>query len=147
MAAKVLPDKIVERLRRAGKGPAEISRILRSEHGVDVTPAAISVWASRRGETERKKKYDDLFPWTVSRDHYHKYPAVMLRMESRRRAGEPIPPHMAANLDRWIKRLKDEGLVVHYDRDLEPFWFYVDAEEGDDLVHRPDEDPRAQART
>ncbi len=142
MAAKVLPDSKVDQLLRQGLGPAAIARRLAEEDHIYVRPEAISVWKARRGRTTGPSKvHHELLPWTLRDRDKNKYPAKMLRLESRRRRGEELPPHLEAELKRWILKLREARAVVTYEPDVEPYWIYLQASPEEladgELIRRP----------
>lgn len=146
MPAKKLPDKKVEMMIRRGMRPVEIVQRLLDEDNIEVTPEAISAWRRRRGIEPWVERYDDLLPWRIAKEHVALYPAKMLRLEAARRRGKPLPAEMIPRLDAWIKNREDEDTVVHYERELAPYFFYVPRREKDtDLIRVPDQPARRAA--
>ncbi|WP_091336162.1 hypothetical protein [Micromonospora rhizosphaerae] len=81
-----------------------------------------------------------LVPWAVRREHRYNHILHMLRIEDRRRAGEPIPAAQMKKLDIWLGNLREQNAVVHYDPDTEQGWWLVHRRPGvdDDLIRVPD---------
>ncbi|MDO5495450.1 MAG: hypothetical protein Q4G64_07040, partial [bacterium] len=82
----------------------------------------------------------ELIPWMVKEEHRLAYPVAMLRVEDRRRRGEIVRTTDLERLDAWKARLKDDGLVVHYDPDTAGGFWLVPKREGidEDMIRVPD---------
>ena len=61
-------------------------------------------------------------------------------MEARRREGYEIPPERNEQVDVWLKRMKDQGLVLHYDPDTQKGFWLLPARPGvdTDIIRVPD---------
>lgn len=66
-----------------------------------------------------------LIPWQVQERHGVAYPLAMLRVEARRRAGEPLRPIDLQRVISWKLSLDDRGVVVDYDPDTAEGFHYV----------------------
>jgi hypothetical protein len=96
----------------------------------------ISMWAAlrrRHGIDNRIVRDEALIPWAVNSEHRHSHAVSMLRAEARRRAGKELTPLMEDMLDTWLRGLREDGTVVHYDPDTDEGWWYVPRREGVDL--------------
>jgi hypothetical protein len=80
-----------------------------------------------------------LLPWLLEEKHRWLFTAQMLRAEARRREGKKVREDERGRLERFVKRLKDGNLVVHYDRDTEEGFLLVPRREGidTDLIRVP----------
>jgi hypothetical protein len=125
-------DSILEKWRAQGMTVADMVARIKADSGVEVAPGTVYAALSRAGLTEQIR-YDDFIPWSPIRaDHSGAYPLVMLRLAARREAGQQLPPEREAKLDRWIARMKEQGVVIHYEHDTADGWFYVPARPGID---------------
>lgn len=109
------------------------------KYNKEITKSAFANVRARMGLERRISRNEDLMPWTVKEEHRWEYPAVMLRVEGRRREGRTLRDVDAKRLESWKATLLDNGLVVHYDPSTEEGWFYVPAREGidTDLIREP----------
>lgn len=102
------------------------------ETGQKVSRSSISVALSRAGKVEDKPRYLETIPWKVKTAHLKEYPARMLRLLGRRRAGGELTANENQRLDRWLQMLADGNAVVGYDPDnLEQGFHYIDPRKGD----------------
>lgn len=106
-------------------------RIL-DEYGVQVSRSSISAALSRAGKSEDKARYTDTIPWRVRTIHLKEYPARMLRLLGRRRAGGELSENETQRLDSWLKMLADGNAVVGYDPDNDAQGFHYIDPSGDD---------------
>ena len=91
-----------------------------------------------RGLDRRTTQNDELIPWRLEEDHRFKYPALMLRIEGRRREGKKIRREDLARVTNWVKMLQDKNRVVDYDPDTEEGFKEVPREPEDtDIVRHP----------
>jgi hypothetical protein len=102
----------------------------------------ISMWAAlrrRHGLNTRIVRDEALIPWAVKPEHRHAHAVSMLRAEARKRAGKTLTPLMAQMLETWLRGLKDDERVVHYDPSTAEGWSYVPRREGidKDLIRVP----------
>lgn len=72
-----------------------------------------------------------VLPWAVSMEHDEDPVCELLVAEARRRRGKQLPAEIVQGLDGWIAVLREERLVVAYDR--EEGFSVVPAREGIDL--------------
>lgn len=107
-------------------------RILR-DTGQPVSRSSVSAALSRAGISTPGNRYRDEIPWRVKVEHIKEYPARMLRLLGRRRAGLPLNAGETQRLDSWLKQLEDDNAVVAYDPNSKFGFYYIDKEEGDAL--------------
>lgn len=136
-ARKVQDERELVRWYREGRTGAWVQDEYRRKYGVEVSENffsnAIHKLRDRYDDLEpRVARYDDLLPWRVREEHLYTYPAQMLRMEGRRRAGEQLAMGYQRRLDNWLGRLRADDLVVHYDPDTDAGFMYVPRRAGID---------------
>lgn len=117
----------------------EMQQRYRDKYNIETT---LSMWGNfrrRKGLPRRITRDDDLIPWMVKPQHRHSYPILMLRKEARRRSGAPVTEEQSREIDGWLRNLKEDGAVVHYDPDTEQGWFYVKRRPDidTDIIRRP----------
>jgi hypothetical protein len=114
-APRILPTSDVLRsLRSQGWSYEDIAR----EYGV--SKGAVYLQLRDAKMTKVRPSYKHLIPWTVRKDHAHAHPPMMLRLLGRREAGLDIPPVKERMLDKWLKEVKEAGVVVCYNPDMPP---------------------------
>lgn len=138
-APRLLPDKTeLERLRRNGATYGDIAEM----YGVTETAVYLRLKADGLIK-ESRASHSALIPWQVKRDHQHAYPALMLRVLSRRQQGLENSDQRNRMLDSWLETIKRENVVVCYDPDMwanpaskHGGWFYArrKASDGDSLI-------------
>ena len=79
-------------------------------------------------------------PWAVKREHRHDYAIIMLRREARRRAGMHLSPEDEYALEGWLRGVRRDGVVLHYDPDTAKGWSYEYPRPGidTDLIRVPE---------
>ena len=134
-------------------GPAELGNMLdkgmtRQEiadevfrrTGHTVTLNAISMAIKRGGLGRERRRYDDLIPWRVRQEHDGHYAQACLRLEARRRRGEPLTASDKKRLSSWLRKLDAGKVVVHYQPDSPDGFYLVPREPSDtDIIRRPKE--------
>lgn len=114
----------LKKLADQGMSHSEIARYLSEQSGEQIARSTISAAFHRAGISSNATRYTEELPWTVKSEHLYEYPARMLRLLGRRRAGRDLKHEEAARLDLWLKRLEQDGDVVGYDPDsIEGFWY------------------------
>lgn len=103
-----------------------------AETGEHVARSAVSAALSRAGVARQKARYQDTLPWRVKVNHLKEYPARMLRLLGRRRAGSELSENESQRLDSWLRMLADENAVVGYDPDNAQQGFHYIDPQGDD---------------
>ena len=123
------PTPELKRLVDLGLTHSEIADYIHETHGVVVARSAVSAALSRAGLTTRTgMRYKAEIPWRVRADHLTQYPARMLRLLGRRRAGMDLLDEEAQRLDAWLEGLAEKDLVIAYCPDGSGF-LYVEADE------------------
>jgi hypothetical protein len=122
------PTSELERLVRQGYTHQQIVDHWKSETGITVSRSSVSAALSRAGLSKEAMRYKDELPWRVKGEHLTQYPARMLRLLGRRRAGIDLTDEEQERLDAWLEALAEKQLIVAYCPDLEGF-LYVDADE------------------
>lgn len=138
-ASKIVNEQEVVRWFEEGKSYHWMVEEYKRKYNIETVPSMWGNFRRRRGLERRTLRDDDLLPWKMDDAHRWLFPAQMLRAEARRRAGKTLRPDEEKRVDNFIKRLKDEGLVVHYDIDTKEGFFYVPARPGvdTDLIRQP----------
>ncbi|MFD6636782.1 hypothetical protein ACFWDN_13305 [Micromonospora chalcea] len=139
VASKIQNEGEVIRWFEEGKTYQWMVDEYKRKYNIDVVPSTFGNFRRRRGLDRRVTRNEELMPWFVQEQHRWLFPAQMLRAEARRREGKELKPEEERRLDNFVKRLKDEKLVVHYDGDTDEGWFYVPArpDVDIDLIRRP----------
>lgn len=137
-AKKIQDEQEVIRWFEEGWTYAEMTAEYMRKYGIKMSPSNWGNFRYRRGLQRRIARDDVLIPWAVKKEHRNKYPLMMLRTEGRRRAGLENDEDKAKRLESWLKMLKEENAVVHYDPDTDDGFFYVPREDSDDdIIRRP----------
>lgn len=125
------------RLVRSGMRNREIVDYY-AQRGIHLRPNTISM-AKRRYGLDVHEWHTDLIPWVINQDHQGLYAAKMLRLEGRRRRGEPLTDAQLRYLENWKKKMMEDGTVIHYEHDTDEGWFYVPRRDGvdTDLIRDP----------
>lgn len=110
------------------------------KYGIETVPSMWSNFRYRKGLDRKIERNDDLIPWAVAKEHRWAYPLMMLRTEARRRAGLNPAAGMQDRLDKWLRRLARDNIVVAYDPDSEDGFTYLPRRPGidTDLIRQPD---------
>ena len=109
----------------------EIAEWVERTTGRRVSRSTVSVALHRAGLSKDSMRYKEELPWRVKAEHLTQYPARMLRLLGRRRAGTELGEDEAERLDAWLEGLAEKDLVVAYAPDFEGF-IYVTSDEKDD---------------
>ncbi|ATW61306.1 immunity repressor [Streptomyces phage Dexers] len=139
-ARKIVDEGEVVRWFEEGRTYAWMIEEYRRKYNIETVPSMWGNFRRRRGLQRRITRNDELIPWQVKPEHRWLYPIAMLRAEARRRekGDEALSELERTRLPSWLKMLKDENAVVHYDPDTEEGFFYIPRQEGDDdLIHKP----------
>lgn len=107
-----------------GHSHAEIAAIVSQHLGVPVARSTISAAFHRAGVSSNAQRYSQELPWRVRSQHLSQYPARMLRLLGRQRAGLELAPGDEKRLERWLAILDRDREVVGYDPNtIEGFWY------------------------
>lgn len=137
-APRLLPpnDELV-RLVDAGYTHAKIAEHIRATTGIRVSRSTISSALSRAGLAATGNRFREELPWKVKAPHLTQYPARMLRILGRRRAGIELTDSETERLEAWLEALSEKGLVVAYAPDYKGFIYVDDNEIGDGANNIP----------
>lgn len=130
-------EEEVRRWFEAGKTYQWMADEYLRKYRLEVSPSMFSQLRRKSGWERRHVRNDGLIPWAVKPEHRWTYAVQMLRAEGRSRAGKEMSPVTAARLETWKKTLQESGAVVHYEPETDEGFFYVPAQEGEDLIRRP----------
>lgn len=125
--------EIVKKYHESGRGHIAISSVYAYRHHLGLPPM--------------RSMHLDLIPWKLAAGHSNKYPAQMLRLESRHRNGGPLTAKEEDKRDRFMRMLEAKNIVVHYDP-KNPLahngWAYVEKRDWDDVIRNPFRDDRGR---
>lgn len=119
-------------MRDAGMSLREIADRVYDMTGEMVTKSGISAALVRAGAGKDLVRYEDLIPWRVQMQHQKQYHLRMLRLEGRRRAGHELEEGQGRRLEGWLKELRQQSGVVHYNPLMEPGFHIVTRRDGID---------------
>jgi hypothetical protein len=139
-AVRRLPDgTTLRRLRSQGWRLKDIAETY------GVTEAAVWKALERAGLTVPQKTVNDIIPWEIADEH--KATAVMERFRSimKQQKGILLRPEEERLLNRWLRDLQENGVVVDYHPDApanaasrKGGFFYRERTEDDDwIIRRP----------
>jgi hypothetical protein len=127
-APRLLPSgQDLAKLVEQGLTHQEIADWVLENLGHRVSRSSVSVALSRAGLSKEAMRYREELPWKVRADHLTEYPARMLRLLGRRRAGVELSGDEDGRLDAWLEALEERELVVAYSP--ERGFLYVDSDE------------------
>lgn len=129
-AERILPDNATLRrwVQDEGLTHAQVTERVYELTGRRVARSTVAAALHRAGLTQRQARYDREIPWRVKPQHAAAYPARMLRDLGRVRQGGSLPEEEQARFDSWLAMIESEQVVVAYDPDSEPGFFYVPIE-------------------
>jgi hypothetical protein len=124
-AHRLLPDNGTLRhwVKDDGLTHQQVADRIYTTTGVRVSRTTVSAALSRAGISKPTSRYRDELPWRVKIEHIKEYPARMLRLLGRRRAGLPLNPVEEDRLDAWLLKLEEDHAVIAYDPES-PYGFY-----------------------
>lgn len=110
-APRQLPSiETMLKLRERGMSYDDIAE----EYGV--TKGAVYLQLRDAGRTKARPNNRHLMPaGGVKTEHTYAHPAMMLRILGRRERGEAIPPVKGRQLDKWLREMKEAGVILEYD--------------------------------
>lgn len=134
----VTPDKnTLERYLEQGLTHQQIADIVNQQHGSRIGRTAIAAAVMKYGLGTQRPRYKDELPWKVRDEHGNAYQAVMLRLLGRKRAKRHLSERDERNLASWLDGMRKDGLIVAYDPDSGPGFFYIDKRYKDHNRHIP----------
>jgi hypothetical protein len=130
---KILPeiDTLRHWIEDEGLTHAEIAARVSAQIGEPVSRSSVSAALSRAGVTGRGIRYDKELPWRVKENHIREYPARMLRLLGRRRAGRALDEDQNSRLDSWLAKMTADDAVTVYDPDSLYGFYYAKRAEGE----------------
>lgn len=152
MTAQMVPDQAqMRRYLKRGLTQAQIVEAWKEDSGIRVSRSAIAMAISRYGlssaTTRARPRYEDTLPWRVKREHTNHYDARMLRLEGRRREGNPMTERELQMLAQWKKLLDERNAVVTYAPDTEQGFFWIERTVDDtDLIRRDWREPEGRGK-
>lgn len=124
---KFTPDKNeFERWLAEGLTHQQMADRVYERTGHRVTRAAISVALGNYGLARRNLSHKRWVPWRVKTDHQKSYAVKMLRLLGKRSYGIQMKLKEEKDLNSWLRRVKEAGLIVAYDRDSDQGLHYID---------------------
>lgn len=133
-APRILPDNRTLRhwVEDEGLTHQQIADRVLATTGHSVSRSSVSAALSRAGISATQPRHKECLPWRVKIDHIREYPARMLRVLGRRRAGLPLSERENKRLDAWLQQLSDDHAVVGYDPDSKFGFYYIDKDDAVD---------------
>lgn len=141
MTAQMVPDHTqMRRYLDRGLTQQQIVAAWEEDTGVRVSRSAIAMAINRYGlsSANHRPRYEDTLPWKVKKEHANHYDARMLRLEGRRREGNPMTDRELHMLNQWKELLHTRGAVIAYEPDTEQGFFWLQRQPGDDDLIRRD---------
>lgn len=137
-ARKIQDEQEIIRWIEQGKTYKWMSEEYLRKYNIETNPSLFSMFRRRHGLDARIVHDGNLIPWHVLPKHRWRYPLQMLRAEARSRSGAELREYDQERLPLWHQFLADNGVVVHYDPELEEGFVYVPRESrDDDIIRRP----------
>ncbi|HLL67543.1 MAG TPA: hypothetical protein VK453_17795 [Micromonosporaceae bacterium] len=138
--AKIVDEQEVVAWFAEGRTYRWMSEDYRRKYNIETSPSLWGTYRHLRGLHRPTTNDHGLVPWNVRERHRWAYPVIMLRAEARRRGGVDLSADDLAKLEAWLKRMKEDDTVLHYDPDTEEGWCYVPRRVGIDvdLIRVPD---------
>lgn len=133
-AHKVLPDISTIRhwIEDEGLTHQQVADRVFQQTGQVVSRSSVSAALHRAGLSATGPRYREELPWRVRIEHIAEYPARMLRLLGRRRAGGDLTADENKRLDSWLRQLQDEHAVVGYDPDSKFGFYYIEKDDSRD---------------
>lgn len=133
-APRVLPDTATLRhwLQDDGLTHQQIADRIYMTTGERVSRSSVSAALHRAGISKPTARYSQEIPWRVKVEHIKEYPARMLRILGKRRAGGELTDLENQRLDAWLKKLEDDHAVVGYDPNSTFGFYYIEKDDRTD---------------
>lgn len=122
-----------------GLNQRQVVEAWEKDSGIRVSRSTIGMAMKRFGfdSPNPRPRYEDMLPWTVRKEHTMVWDARMLRLESKRRRGEPLTEKEKRVLTQWRTRLEEANAVVVYEPETEEGFFWMQRRaDDDDIVRR-----------
>lgn len=129
-----------------GKTYAWIIDAYAEKYGITIGNGTISNWRAQLGLEKRQVRDADLIPWAVNEEHRRHHILQMLRVEARRRNGQPNPDEQMKRLEGFLQNLAEQDAVAHYDPDTKQGWWLVKRRQGvdTDIIRVPETPTRTR---
>lgn len=133
-APRVLPDTGTLRhwVEDEGLTHQAIADRVYVQTGERVSRSTISAALHRAGLSKPTARYREEIPWRVKVEHIKEYPARMLRILGKRRAGAELTDIENVRLDAWLKKLNDDHAVIGYDPNSTFGFYYIEKDDETD---------------
>lgn len=127
-AVRLLPDTVTLRqwVEDEHLTHQQIADRVFAQTGWPVSRSSVSAALSRAGISANGPRYREELPWRVKMEHIREYPARMLRLLGRRRAGQDMTDEENRRLDAWLAMLEKDHAVVAYDPESEFGFYYIE---------------------
>ena len=123
-----------EQMLRAGKTQQDVA----DKFGVGQSAVAAAI---SRGRIKIDTGFKKRLPWTIHKEHHSLAIPRALRLAMRVQEGDQtLSPELRKIGEGFLRKLEEMDAVVHYDPDVEPYFFRVPRRPGIDggLVREPD---------
>jgi hypothetical protein len=136
-AHKILPDISTLRhwIEDEGLTHQQVADRVFQQTGHPVSRSTVSAALHRAGLSANGSRYREELPWRVKVEHITEYPARMLRLLGRRRAGGVLSDDEGKRLDSWLAQLEAEHAVVGYDPDSKFGFYYIERNDKTDNLN------------
>lgn len=133
-AHRILPDNATLRhwVEDEGLTHQQVADRVYAQTGQRVARATVSAALHRAGMSKPNARYSDEIPWRVKIEHVKEYPARMLRLLGRRRAGLPLNDTENIRLDAWLDKLERDHAVIGYAPDSVYGFYYIEKDDKTD---------------
>lgn len=133
-AHKILPDiqTLQHWIEDEGLTHQQVADRVFQQTGHPVSRSTVSAALHRAGLSANASRYREELPWRVKVEHITEYPARMLRLLGRRRAGGELSADENKRLDSWLHQLETEHAVVGYDPTSKFGFYYIDKDDKTD---------------
>jgi hypothetical protein len=133
-AHKLLPDiqTLQHWIEDEGLTHQQIADRVFQQTGHPVSRSTVSAALHRAGLSANGARYREELPWRVKMEHIAEYPARMLRLLGRRRAGGEMTEDENKRLDSWLAQLEAEHAVVAYDASSRFGFYYIEKDDSID---------------
>lgn len=136
-AHKILPDMqtLQHWIEDEGLTHQQVADRVFQQTGHPVSRSTVSAALHRAGLSANGSRYREELPWRVKVEHITEYPARMLRLLGRRRAGGELSADENKRLDSWLAQLEAEHAVVGYSANSRFGFYYIEKNDETDGVN------------
>lgn len=114
---RIVPSKTeLRRYLERGLSQSKIAAEYEKDTGIRVSRSAIGMAIARYGlkSSRDAPRYEDMLPWQIAPEHKMHKIARLLRLEGRRREGNPLSEEELRWLEGFVDDLNESGEVVDY---------------------------------